>query len=135
MSQTQATTLDDIAESIADLSTMVAGEFVSVRREMAAEFTVVRQEMTAETKSIRQDIAELRSGQRETNERLARLEDNGLEYANDIKALYEMIADLQKEIRHFTKDEKRRLADLEAFAMQVAEKTGIPYTPKPKLRS
>ena len=119
------TTLDDIAESIADLSTMMAHELGSVRQEMTDGFAAVRQEMGA-------NYREHRAAQDETNRRLEHLEALSETNANDVKELYSMIAELQRDIRRLNKDERQRLADLEAFALQVAEQTGIPFIRKSK---
>ena len=99
---TKSTTLDDIAESISDLTTMVADEFMKFRQAMAAgdealrqEIALVRGEMVAGDNTLRQ---EMQQGFAVVNQRISKLE-------------------------------------LEAFAMQVAEKTGIPFYSKSKRRS
>jgi len=114
------TTLDDIAESIADLTTMVSSEFSSVRREMASEFANVRQEMKSEFDEVHAEI-------REANGRLTCIEGVGEAHEADIKELYEMVTELRKDIKKLTREERHRLADLEAFALRVAEQTGIPF--------
>ena len=78
------TTLDDIAESIADLTTMVASELGHVRQDMATEFGKVRQEMA-------DGFSRVDKSQRETNERLARLEGNQQAHEADIKELYGLV--------------------------------------------
>ncbi len=108
------TTIDDIAESISDLTTMIAAEFTAVRQEMAIGLSSVRQEMAAGLSGVRQEMAdssselrkemsigfaEVHKNQRETNQRLARLEDNDETNSADIKALYEMVADIQEDIK------------------------------------
>ena len=138
-----AESVTDIATSLADLTTMMANEFTTVRQEMAT-----KHEMATGFAAVHSDILTLQRQQRETNERLARLEDNDETHGNDIRALYEMISELQENVKSLTKNERLRLADLEAFALQVAEKTGIPFhlrgsglkpgansSSKPKLRS
>lgn len=54
---------------------------------------------------------------------------------SDIKELYDRIDQLRVDAKHMSANERQRLAELEAFAMQVAEKTGIPFNLKSKRRS
>src|SRR6476646_2364337 len=131
------TSLDDIAESIADLSSMMANEIGgmksdigSLRTEMGGlkgEMGSLRSEMASEFAAVRSEMA---GGFAKVNSRLDRLEGSQETQEADIKALYEMVADLQKDVKNLSKDERRRLADLETFAMQVAEQTGVPFIRK-----
>lgn len=147
----QQITLDDIAESIADLTNMMAGEFAVVRQEMTSGFeavhqematksemgigfTALRQEMDAEFKAVRAEIGEAKTEIRHVGKRLDAVEGTALASSRDIKEPYFLIDDLRKDIRVLTKDERQRLAELEVFAMQVAEKTGIPYIPAKRKR-
>ncbi len=138
--QKSDTTMNDIAESIADLANMMAADSQGIRQEMADGFTSVRQEMADGFSEVNERLVKLEAGQRETNERLVRIEGDGKAHEADIKELYTMIDQIRGSLKTFTKQERYRFAELEAFAMQVAEKTGIPFSPgnpgsKSKLRS
>jgi hypothetical protein len=84
------TSMDDLAESIASLSTMVANEFTKVRQEFASvrqEFVMVHQEFHG----VKTRLTSLEAGQRETNARLGYLENEALALRNDVKELYALV--------------------------------------------
>lgn len=153
-----AGTLDDVAESISDLSTMMSTEFAAVRSEMIDLYSATREDTRqaiAESESrimrkvddkvdtssgvlfkqMEYGIAQLTKGQTELSRRFETQENLLLAVHADIKELYERIDQLRSNTKHMSAEERRRLAELEAFAMQVAEKTGIPFNLKSKRRS
>lgn len=96
-----ATTLDDIAESIADLTSMFATEVTTLRQEMYEGFSAVRKEMSNEFASVRQEMAtkqdllrvenELRHELRQIDQRLEKIEGKTVAHERDIRELYFMI--------------------------------------------
>lgn len=132
----------DLATSIADLAKMTADMIGATEERLTGELNSFKGELSTfrgELNTLRQEtdagFSKMYHYQREANERLEKLEASNETIVNDIHAMYEMLGDLQSKGSSLSKDDRRRLADLEAFAMQVAEKTGVPFTPKPKLRS
>lgn len=143
-----AGTLDDVAESISDLSTMMATEFAAVRSEMIDLYAATRedtQQAIAESETrIKQEIEtkidtssavifkQMSYGFDQLAKRFETQEDLLLAVHADIKELYDRIDQLRDNTKHMSASERQRLAELEAFAMQVAEKTGIPFNLKSK---
>lgn len=144
------TSLDDIAESIADLSTMTADLLAQSEQRLTDMVVSSEQRLTGMITDSEQRLVGMitDSEQRlttmitDSEQRLIVRMDTGFDklsrqlegHEEDIKTLYLMLDDLRKDSKTFTRHERRRFDDLETFALQVAEKTGIPYQPgsKPK---
>src|SRR5262249_3652233 len=120
----------------------VAGQIDGLRAEMKSEFSAVRQEMKSEFIAVRQEMAtkaELEAGLASIRREMATKVDMqaGFDklsrqldgHEEDIKHLYLMIDELRKDFRAFTRAERSRFEELEAFALRVAEQSGIPYKP------
>ncbi len=91
------TTLDDIAESINDLTTIMAAEFGKVydefgrvRQEMDRGFASVTMEFADVRREMRDGFTEVHVNQRETNRRLEALEGDSPAHEADIKELYKL---------------------------------------------
>lgn len=121
MTTVQDTSLDDIAQAIADLSTMTATAIADLGTELRSEMNSLKTE-------LRSEMTNLTAEQHETNQRLSRLEGKSDALEDDIKELYRMIEELRKDFEDFTIEERARFANLENFARQVSLKTGIPFT-------
>lgn len=99
--------LEDIAEAIIDLGTLMSDQVTELRHELLGEITGVRDNLSDEVMSLRSnlndEIASSRSemnkrfyrvdaAQRETNTKLTSLENESKAVRNDIKELYDLTA-------------------------------------------
>jgi len=91
------TNMDDLAESIATLSTMVANEFTKVRQEFASvrqEFVRVNQEfviMHQQFARVNQEFAKVHQEFHGVKTRLGYLENETAALRNDVKELYTLV--------------------------------------------
>ncbi len=103
------TTLEDIGRSIVDLGSMISHQIESTKTEI---------------------LGELFSFKAETNTKLDKIEGTLTAIQNDVKDMYEMLADVQKAVGKPRKNDKeldRRLTNLEEFAQSLSRKTGVPF--------
>jgi chromosome segregation ATPase len=136
MPQKQDTSIDDLAESISVLATAVDKGFKQVNVQFQGVNTrldrleIGQQSLREAQRETNQRLAKLEAAQRETNERLDRLEGNQQALEADVKELYTMLASLERAFHTFTKEQHARYKNLEDFALKISAKTGIPYHPK-----
>lgn len=110
MAQTD-TTLDDVGQAINDLGTMISEKIDALDKGLGGRIDGLETKMEKGFKEI----------------------GGGLEaIENDVKAIYKMLADVQKAVGKLRKSDKeldRRLTTLEQFAEKLSLKTGIPFEP------
>lgn len=109
----QDTTLEDIGQSIVDLGSMISHQIDSKIDSTKTEI-----------------IGELFSFKTAVNTKLGKIEGTLLAIENDVKAIYRMLADVQKDVKSLRKGDKeldRRLANLEEFAKNLSRQTGVPF--------
>lgn len=120
------TNLDDIAEAIQGLATLVDDRFEQVDRRF--------EQVDHRFEAIESELHGIRQEQREMSEWLERIDNRILGIETDIKEIYDRIIALEKKAPHLTRSEHEELAaKLEAviaWAQNVSQKTGVPL---PKL--
>lgn len=124
MTKKRITDLDDIAEQITDLGTMIAEQFQGLEDRLTKRMDKLESRMDSlENRMTAQEVA-----QRETNVRLTRIEGTLEAGESDIKELYEMVSKLRRDFdRMAVKDKalEARIERLETFTQTVAKKYGV----------
>lgn len=109
----QDTTLEDIGQSIVDLGSMIS-------RQIDSKVDSAKTEI----------LGELFIFKTQTNTQLGGIEGTLTAIQNDVKDMYEMLADVQKAAGKLRKSDKQldqRLTNLEEFAKNLSRQTGVPF--------
>lgn len=107
------TTLEDIGQSIVDLGNMIS-------QQIDSKIDFAKTEI----------LGALFSFKSETSTKLIKIDGTLTAIENDVKDIYTMLADVQKDVKKLRRTDKeldRRLTNLEEFAKNLSRQTGVPF--------
>ncbi len=136
---TTDTSIEDLADAIASLGTMMSGQFSSFEQKFEQKLDATEQRLSQQISELQTELTifkrETNEFRRETNERLDNLSNEAAAVRNDIKEIYDRLVSIEKRLQHASPEQysqlRRELDELKVWACQVSAYTGIAL---PKLR-